>query len=451
VIRIFRVLIPASVLTLFLAETVLIFGCYAASAFLAGDMDGEVFLLYDSGLARIAIVVGLILAGLYFHNLYAEFRVPSRILLLQHLCMVIGIAFIAEAVIGYWNGDWAVPRNILIPGSALVLVTILPLRLGFNLAIQNAGVRRVLFLGLSPTVIQLAGHLQRHPELGLAPVGYLDRNAFAGSTGPGITWLGPVENLVSIVDRHRPDWIVVGRREEIGPAAVEGFLELRFGGVYAEQASTVYETVLGRVCASEIFPSQLIYSDALQPDPVNTNLQSIYSPAVAVLLGLIALPLAALIAVLVKASSPGPVLLRQRRAGLHGAPFTTYQFRWIEERDGELRSTPVGRFLRRFGLHALPQLWNVIRGQMSMVGPQPERPEFAERLGRRMPFYAQRTGVKPGMTGWAQVQDFGGDTTPDTIRGLEYDLYYAKTLSPSLDLFVLLRSIKRVLVWGSEL
>jgi len=315
----------------------------------------------------------------------------------------------------------------------------------FSLAIRNkVGVRRVLFVGLSPSVVQLAGHFSRHPEFGLRPIGYLDQADVKELPDLRVARLGPVAALPDLMDEYRPDWIVVGRPEALQPRWLDDFLELRFGGVHAERVASLYETTLGRVCATEIQPASLIFSEILQPNPFNLTLQSFYARAVAMVAVATTLPVIALLTILGKASTPGPVLIGERRIGMNGAPFTMYRFRWMRK-EGD--ATTIGKLVRDFGLDAFPQFWNVLRGEMSIVGPDPDRPEFAVRLNEAIPFHLQRTAVKPGMTGWAQIHD-SDDLIHDAVTRLEYDLYYVKNLSPSLDFSVMLRWLRRALVGG---
>ncbi|MCA2965511.1 MAG: exopolysaccharide biosynthesis polyprenyl glycosylphosphotransferase, partial [Acidobacteriaceae bacterium] len=185
--------------------------------------------------------------------------------------------------------------------------------------------------------------------------------------------------------------------------------------------------------------------------------QAVYSWLLA-LVGLVLLsPVMLLVALLVRITSPGPILHRQQRVGLNDVPFTVLKFRsmtanaeartgavWAKKNDP--RITPLGRYLRLFRLDELPQFFNVLRGEMSFVGPRPERPEFVKALSEKIPFYRQRHFVKPGITGWAQINHKYGDTVEDTITKLEYDLYYIKHISPSLDLYIVLNTLKTVVL-----
>jgi len=165
----------------------------------------------------------------------------------------------------------------------------------------------------------------------------------------------------------------------------------------------------------------------------------------------------AVTALLVKFSSPGPILLRQTRVGLNGAPFTLFKFRSMyadaEARTGAVwatkddpRITPTGWWLRRLRLDELPQFFNVVRGDMCIVGPRPERPEFSAMLEEKIPFYRQRLCVKPGITGWAQINHKYGDTIDDSLTKLEYDLYYIKNLGPAIDAYIIFHTLKVMLL-----
>jgi exopolysaccharide biosynthesis polyprenyl glycosylphosphotransferase len=240
---------------------------------------------------------------------------------------------------------------------------------------------------------------------------------------------------------------------------VYDLLDLRFQGIRIEEAGTMYETAFGRVSTRDLRPSQLIFTAELGPQQRSMNLQLVYSFILAAIGIVIISPVMLLTAIAVKLTSPGPILFRQRRVGLNDVPFTLYKFRsmvadaeaktgavWAKKNDP--RVTPIGRFLRKSRLDEFPQLFNVLRGEMSIVGPRPERPEFVRTLSEQIPFYRQRHSVRPGITGWAQINYKYGETLEDTITKLEYDLYYIKNLSPSLDMYVIFHTIK-VMLFGN--
>jgi exopolysaccharide biosynthesis polyprenyl glycosylphosphotransferase len=263
--------------------------------------------------------------------------------------------------------------------------------------------------------------------------------------------------LRDVVHATQPHRIVVGMFERRSRMPVGELLELRFAGNIIEEAANTYERVCGRVCLREIRPSQLIFSGELGPRRQNLLYQRISNMVVAVAGIVLCSPIILLTALAVRLSSPGAVLYRQTRVGLDGALFTVYKFRSMRA-DAELstgavwarkddpRVTKVGRFIRAIRFDELPQLFNVLKGEMSLVGPRPERPEFVKALSEQIPYYRQRHCVRPGITGWAQINYKYGDTFQDTITKLEYDLYYIKNMSVALDTYILFHTLKAMLL-----
>ena len=457
-IRIFRVFVPESVVALLVSDAILLYTCYLIAAFFTLEVDPLVFLRYDNGVARIAIVVLCVMAGLYFHDLYTDFRIKSKALLVQQVGVSLGAAFLAQALLVYLGlQDLFAPTWMMIAGSAAALV-LLPLWRVFygGVVLRAVGSERVLFLGGSSLVQEICAHWIEHPENGRAPIGCLDDTA-GDSLIEGVPLLGTLACLRRVVDRLHPARIVVGLPERRNRLPVDELLELRLAGIHIEDAAATYESTFGRISTRELRPAQLIFSAELGPNRKHVVFQAVYSWAIAVVATVLTAPLMLLAAVLVRLSSRGPVLFRQQRMGKNGVPFTLYKFRsmienaeaasgavWATKDDP--RVTPVGWWLRKLRLDELPQLFNVLKGEMSIVGPRPERPEFALELERRIPFYKQRHCVKPGITGWAQINHKYGDTLEDAIAKLEYDLYYIKNLAPALDALIMFHTAKVMLL-----
>jgi sugar transferase (PEP-CTERM system associated) len=457
-IRLFRVFIPTSVVALLVSEIILTYTCYVVATFLMLEAAPEVFLLDDNGWLRIALVVACLMLGIYFHDLYTQFRIRSRVLLLQQVIVVVGVTFLTQALLVYLRlPDLILPTWVMIVGSALTLILLPIWRILFSTVVMKAmGSERVLFLGTSSVSQEIVQYLIEHPETGLTALGYVD-NVETGAELAGAKVLGRISDLETTVDQFRPDRIVVGMAERRERLPVNQLLELRLSGIHIEDALTTYESTFGRISTRELRPSQLIFSTELGPNPSRVLLQSVYSMAIAVVAAVVALPIMALVAIVVKLSSPGPAVYSQRRTGKNDVPFMLYKFRsmyadaeahsgavWAKKDDP--RITPVGKWLRKLRLDELPQLFNVLKGDMSIVGPRPERPEFVAELERRIPYYRQRHCVKPGITGWAQINHKYGDTIEDTIVKLEYDLYYIKNLAPALDAFIIFHTAKVMLL-----
>ena len=458
-IRIFRVFVPTSVIALLVSETVLIFSCYLLACFLTLDVDPQVYLLYDDGLARMSIVVVCLMLGIYLHDLYTQFRIRSRLLLFQQMCLIVGIAFLTQALLSYLKlADWTVPKWQMILGSSFTLVLLPTWRVLYSSVVLKAlGSERVLFLGTSQAAREIAAYLQENPESGFVSIGYVDDVEESGRQLPGGKVIGKISDLPRIVDATKPERIVVGLQERRQKLPVTDLLELRFSGIRIEEVQAMYEETFGRVCISEIRPSQLIFSGELGPNPTRVVWQAAYSFAIAFIGVAITFPVMLLVALVVKLTSRGPVLYRQKRVGKNDEPFTLLKFRSMyadaEARTGAVwakkddpRITPVGRWIRRLRLDELPQLINVLRGEMSIVGPRPERPEFVRELELKIPYYRQRHCVKPGITGWAQINHKYGDTLEDTIVKLEFDLYYIKNLAPALDGYIMFHTAKVMLL-----
>ncbi len=456
-IRLFRVAVPTSVFVLLLSELILLTFCYVLATYLFLQVEPWVFLWYDGGLARILAVVFSILFGLHFLDLYTEIRSPSKIALGLEIGQAIGFAFLVQALLAYVNKEWMLPRWVMISGSAFALVSVSSWRIIYGAVFLRAfGAQRVLFLGMNPVVQEIAEYLERHPDAGFVNLGYLDDASPPGTVIYGAKVLGGIREIQDSVAATRPDRIVVGMTERRTRMPLQELLDLRFSGIRIEEASAAYEATCGRVCTKELRPAQLIFSGELGPTHSAVLLQSVYSPAIALVGTVLTLPLMLLAALAVRLTSRGPVLYRQARVGLNGAPFTLYKFRsmyadaeaktgavWASKDDP--RVTPVGRWLRLLRIDELPQLWNVLRGEMSVVGPRPERPEFVKILSEKIPYYRQRHCVKPGITGWAQIGHKYGDTLEDTIAKLEFDLYYIKHISLALDAYIIFHTLKTML------
>ena len=458
-IRALRVLIPSSVLTLLISEIILIFLCYFAAGYFVTDIDPVVYFLYEGGWSRIAVLATLLLLSMYFSDLYGNVRVPSRIFLFQHLCLAIGICFLAQALFSYLHRDWTVPARIMLFGSGMALFALFGWRVLFGLAVQKViGFERVLFLGSSPIIPQIAHRLHERPELGFLVLGYLDEECDRPPLDGMAPRLGCLADLDQTVAALRPDRLVVAMRERRGRLPVNELIDIRFSGIQTEEVAHLYETAFLRVCAREIRPSHLVFSSELGPRKGVLHMQTLYSAVIAAVGLTLTAPLMAVIAILIRITSPGPVLLRQTRVGLHDKPFSVLKFRsmyadaeartgavWATENDP--RITPLGRWLRLLRFDELPQLINVLRGEMAIVGPRPERPEFVQTLNQEIPFYRQRHCIKPGITGWAQINYRYGNTIEDTIVKLEYDLYYIKNMSATLDAFVIFHTVKTMLLF----
>jgi sugar transferase (PEP-CTERM system associated) len=457
-IRLFRVFVPIGTATLLISEVLLITAAFVLASYLILPVDATAYLLYDGGLRNMGLVILTLLVGLYFHDLYTEIYVKSKIVLAQQLCIVLGIAFLVQGLLSYVNGGLRVPIRLMLGGSLLAVASMYWWRIFFSAyALRVVGRDRLLLVGDSPLLELIAAHIAEHPEHGLQVTGYVDNCSPEDAPRTGGKLLGSVQDLRPIVEATRPTRIVVGMSERRNRMPVGELLDLRFAGHMIEEAATAYEQVCGRVSIKDLRPSQLIYSGELGPVRSSLFYQTVFNLAMAAVGALAALPLMLLTALAVRMSSAGPILYRQVRVGMDGVPFTLYKFRSMrvnaEEGTGAVwaqrddpRVTRVGRIIRKIRFDELPQLFNVLRGEMSIVGPRPERPEFVRVLSEQIPYYRQRHCVRPGITGWAQISYKYGDTLEDTITKLEYDLYYIKNMALSMDTYIIFHTAKAMLL-----
>jgi sugar transferase (PEP-CTERM system associated) len=455
-IRLFRVFIPTSVIGLLISEIVIATACYVLAYWIAGIEEMEVYFLLEDGITRTAIVVLTMIFGIYWADLYEDMQVTSALQLYQKFCLITGMAFLGQALVGYVNRQMIMPRWQMLIGSALAIVVLPAWRLAYApAALKILGRRRVIFLGANELVREIATQMKFKPQTGFLIAGYLAPEAVeCEDLGP---YLGPVSQIREACAELKPALIAVGLAERRGQMPVYDLLELRLSGARIQEAGALYELVMGRVSLRTLRPSMLVFSDEIGPERFNVTLQRIYSFLIAAVGLVVAAPVLVLVALAVRATSPGPILYRQNRVGFQGHVFKVLKFRSMytnaEARTGAVwaqkddpRVTPVGRWLRKLRLDELPQLLNVLRGEMAVVGPRPERPEFVKTLTEQIPFYGQRHFVKPGITGWAQINHKYGDTIQDTITKLEFDLYYLKNLSFSMDLYIMFHTAKVMLL-----
>jgi sugar transferase (PEP-CTERM system associated) len=317
---------------------------------------------------------------------------------------------------------------------------------------------RLLLVGTSAGAVRLARELFERKDLGVEIVGFIDPDpgrVGAPVLNPGV--VGAIEDIPSIVRARSVDRVVVSLADARGKLPMEKLLEMKLDGVAFDHLASVYEEYTGKIAVENLRPSWLIFSSGFRKTRVLRAMKRAIDVTGASLGLIVTLPLMLLVAAAIKLTSSGPALYHQQRVGLYGRVFTVHKFRSMSPdaeaatgpvwaRPADERVTPLGWWLRRARVDELPQLWNILRGDMSLVGPRPERPEFVSRLARQIPFYGQRHVVRPGLTGWAQVCYTYGASAEDALEKLQYDLFYIKNLSLALDFFIIFKTVKTVIL-----
>jgi sugar transferase (PEP-CTERM system associated) len=289
-------------------------------------------------------------------------------------------------------------------------------------------------------------------------LGFLDDDPTAhDNLLPGYDLLGKAKELLGITEKLCPDILLVALTNMRGAFPVDDILECRFRGVRVEEWPTFYEKLTGKIFVNSLRPSWLIFSDGTVKTRLTETIKRAFDVVLSCMGLILSAPFMGLAAICIKLDSSGPVLFRQERVGKDGQVFVLYKFRsmradaegisgpvWASEDDP--RVTRVGRVLRKIRFDEVPQMFNVLIGNMSFIGPRPERPIFVNQLKEQIPFYVLRFSVKPGITGWAQVKYQYGSTVEDAMEKLQYDLYYVKNMSVFLDLLILLNSLQVILL-----
>ncbi len=450
--------VPTSLLMLLAVDCILIGIGLAIATLVRFSIHnyGSAILYLASGQTffRFFLVILVCEISLYFHDLY-EFRlITSLSEVLIRLLQALGVACVALAVCYFASPDIGLGRGI----AALAAPLIVGLTLGWRVLWlrhfqELGGTERMLILGTGPAGIRLTRDILARPELQVRVLGFLDEkgeNIGRSLVNPGV--IGAAADLETIVRDRGVTRVVISLLERRGRMPVRQLLHLKFAGVRVEEAHSVLERMTGRIVLEHLSPSWLILSEGFRKSPLLTWAKRFLDILVSLVALILCLPLFAAVAIAIWLESGTPILFRQERTGLRGRPFGMLKFRSMyndAEREGpcwasdaDSRITSVGRWIRKLRIDELPQVVNVLRGQMSIVGPRPERPHFVAMLEEQIPFYGLRHTVRPGITGWAQVRYQYGASVEETKTKLEYDLFYIKHLSIMLDLAVLFETLK---------
>lgn len=393
----------------------------------------------------------MIAVGVYGPDSLRSMRFATARLLVAASLGIIGLTFFDFLLGGQnlWRSTLAYAMAF-----AIALLVINRLIVG-RIAGADAFRRRVLVLGAGLRAERLQ-KLSERPESGFTIVGYVAMTS-SQTVVAGATSRDEIDNLTSYVESLRATEVVLALEERRNALPLADLLRIKTTGVHVNDFSTFIERETGRVDLDTVNPSWLIFSDGFSSGrAVSSFAKRVFDLLASGLLLLLSAPVIALFALLVKLDSKGPAFFRQTRVGLFGQTFDVIKLRsmrtdaeaggaqWAQKDDP--RVTRLGKFIRLTRIDELPQTWSVLKGEMSFVGPRPERPEFVSALEEQLPYYAERHMVKPGITGWAQINYPYGASIEDSRHKLEYDLYYAKNYTPFLDLLILLQTL-RVVLW----
>jgi sugar transferase (PEP-CTERM system associated) len=410
---------------------------------------------------RALLVTIVIQLTLHYCDLYDSRGAHSHRDLVVGLLQALGAASLALGPLYYWVPELVIGRGVVLIASLLIITVIVIWRLTFAWLSKRIGpTERLLFIGTSGAAVELARELYaRRSGLGVDLVGFIDADESRVGMpvlNPGV--IGTIADIPRIVRERNVDRVVVSLADARGKFSMNDLLTMKLNdGVNFDHLASVYERYTGKIAIENLRPSWLIFSEGFRKSTALAAGRRTLDILLSAVGLIVCLPIMIAAAIAVRLGSSGPALYHQQRVGLRGRLFTVHKFRSMRHdaeaasgavwsQAGDPRVTGIGRFLRRTRIDELPQFWNVLRGEMSFVGPRPERPEFVSQLMEQIPFYGQRHAVRPGLTGWAQVRHSYGSTVEDALQKLQYDLYYIKHQSIAFDLFIVLETIKTVVM-----
>jgi sugar transferase (PEP-CTERM system associated) len=466
-IRLFHAYFPTRTFFLGISEWCLIALSFVAAAIVRlGTNDATLMLNYEQGFLKILMLSGTFIICMYYFDLYDSSILSNRREVLIRLIQALGTMCILLAVVYYLYPPLKLGRGIILIGLLFVVI-ILMLWRGLFLVLNGRPqfAERAMIFGDGASASKLLQELESRPELGLSVVGRIlvtgngsyelkcERRSSAGTSECTIT----EDELPTAIGLQRVNRIIIAMEDRRGRLPMELLLSMKSHGVRIQDGTEFYEQVTGKIPIESLRLGTLLFSSGFHLSRFLVIYKRLASIVVSVVGLVLSLPLLPFVALAIKLTSPGHLLYHQKRVGRDDTVFYCHKFRtmradaeadtgptWADDEDP--RITSVGRFLRTTRLDEIPQLWNVLKGDMSLVGPRPERPEFIEKLKQEIPYYNLRHTVRPGITGWAQIRYKYGSSVEDAKEKLRYDLFYIKNMSPSLDALIFFDTVKTILL-----
>jgi sugar transferase (PEP-CTERM system associated) len=457
-VRVCKHYVPWKLLFLVIAEMAIIIGSVYVSLMIQYLEGNHKFIKFYSSYRNFIAITLLTFITFYIADLYdiSIFRRKTEFFIKIILCYI--FIYFSIVSINYLIIELGFNGLEYILYVIISFPTIILFRIFYHWFINGKNLReKVLIIGSTDISWRISQELTSGNNPGFEILGCVAEETGAlVKVVPGGRVLGSIKDLQRITQETRPDVVVVALSERRGALPVQEILDCKLQGVRVEDWPTFYEKLTGKIVIQNLRPSWLIFADGFTRNRLTRTVKRLVDTLLAILGLCISLPLMICIAILTKLDSAGPVIFRQERVGENGKTYTLCKFRTMvadaEQQSGPMwsqtsdpRVTKLGKILRRTGMDELPQMFNVLKGDMSFVGPRPERPHFVAELQQHIPYYAQRLVVKPGITGWAQVRYGYGATIEDAVEKLQYDLYYIKNMSVFLDLLIILSTIHKVL------
>jgi sugar transferase (PEP-CTERM system associated) len=451
VIRLFKVYYPLRTLVLLAGEALIVWVSFVLGTMLRSQ-DSWLVLNVQGGYVKMLAITGVVLLVSYWLDLYDSSSLDKNWEQGIRILVLMGFVALLLSAVGFMFPNFMPGNDSALFGLIILIFTLSCWRGAYCWMVKQPFLReRVYILGTGERAERLMNGLRQRSTLGIEVVGW------TGDIEGELTRESVASHLLSLARGEGVHRVIVAMPDRRGTLPVEELLDLRLGGVKVEEATSWLERISGRIEVEQLYPSWLIFAEGFRFTTFFRLVRRLLNFSVALIAVLLSLPLLPFIVLTVKLGSPGPALYRQQRVGRRGKVFFCYKFRTMRQdaeadtgatwaADDDPRITRVGKFLRVSRLDEIPQLWCVLKGDMHFVGPRPERPEFVQWLSKEIPYYGVRHVVRPGITGWAQVQYKYGNSQEDAREKLQYDLFYIKNASIGLDALIIFQTIKIVLL-----
>jgi len=414
-------------------------------------IDAYPVILLRAWLVTFVFQLSLYFFDLYDLNVYSSFPDTAT-----GMTQAFGFGCIALAGFYYLFPAVIIPQSIFWTGYLLICATLAAWRFFYVFALgRRIFAQPIIVLGTGELAADITHEVIDHLDSGYKIVAFVSQERPTFNTHRVPIYPNRERSIADICRDHKAEMVVVALEDRRGTMPVKELIDCKLDGVEIVKGIGFLEELTGKLMVERVNPSWIIYSPGFSIGRINKFFKRFFDIMLSLLGLLLASPLMMISAIIIKLESSGPIFYLQERVGLRGVSFRVVKFRsmgrdaekngavWAAKNDS--RVTRFGGIIRKFRIDELPQLWNVLKGEMSFVGPRPERPVFVNDLAQKIPYYSLRHNIKPGVTGWAQICYPYGASEEDALRKLEYDLYYLKNLSVSMDLWIVFQTVKTVL------
>ncbi|MFZ3089026.1 MAG: TIGR03013 family XrtA/PEP-CTERM system glycosyltransferase [Nitrospirota bacterium] len=444
----------------FFSESILIFFTILLATYIRFKIANFWLVNYYTIILKAILITVIYQLVLHYSDLYNTKIIRSKQEIIIRSLQAIGAVAIIFSITYFFIPNLIIGRGIFLMSIVFLAIITIAWRLLYLWAISlNALDEKILIVGTGETAQDVAKRILNKEKIGYNIVGFVseDDSLKIGTSLVNPSVIGRYDDICRIVEKEGISKIIVALSERRGRLPMDTLLKCKLKGVKIEDDTTFYEGINGKLHLESLKPSWLIFSDGFRKSRVSIVGKRFMDITTSLMAMIIVLPVMVIVAFLIKLDSKGPVFFKQERVGEGGEVFTLLKFRSMRE-DAEAKTGPVwakkeddrvtrlGTIIRKTRIDELPQLINVLKGDMSFVGPRPERQFFVEQLIEKIPYYSLRESVKPGVTGWAQICYPYGASEEDAYEKLQYDLYYIKNMSFLLDLTIIFETAKVVLL-----